>query len=161
MQEQQGNLEEPLSGLPGPRPFNKNNKKGVPMEDNKKLDDIVTKATEALASGKAFGGWTDKVEEQVVKQGKPIPMKLGKGEPAGRSREEHQKKVDKGRIRQGNWKDSVEHEIPVIKVNYSEPPQGTVKVAEGLESGKMKPKTKFPNSGPPGTSNPSKPPFLS
>ena len=80
MQEQQGNLEEPLSGLPGPRPFNKNNKKGVPMEssNNKELNDIVARATEALSSGKAFGGWTDAVEEQRVKQGKPIKVKLGK-----------------------------------------------------------------------------------
>jgi uncharacterized protein YukE len=67
MQEQQGNIEEPLSGLPGPRPFNKNNKKGVPMEDNnKELNDIVAKTTEAISGGKAFGGWTDNVEEQSV-----------------------------------------------------------------------------------------------
>jgi len=70
MQEQQGNLEEPLSGLPGPRPFNKNNKRDVPMEDsnNKELNDIVARATEALSSGKAFGGWTDKVDESSFKQ---------------------------------------------------------------------------------------------
>ena len=70
MQEQQGNLEEPLSGLPGPRPFNKNNKRDVPMEDsnNKELNDIVSRATEALSSGKAFGGWTDKVDESSFKQ---------------------------------------------------------------------------------------------
>ena len=40
MQEQQGNLEEPLSRLPGPRPFKKGNK----MEDNnnKELNDKKT-----------------------------------------------------------------------------------------------------------------------
>ena len=69
MQEQQGNLEEPLSGLPGPRPFDRKNKKGVPMENNnKELNDIVARATEHLTSGKAFGGWTDKVDESAFKQ---------------------------------------------------------------------------------------------
>ena len=81
MQEQQGNLEEPLSRLPGPRPFKKGNK----MEDNnnKELNDIVARATEHLTSGKAFGGWTDKVEDHRVKQGKPIKVKLGKGKKIG------------------------------------------------------------------------------
>ena len=97
MQEQQGNLEEPLSGLPGPRPFNKNNKKGVPMEDsnNKELNDIVARATEHLSSGKAFGGWTDKVED-LVKEAKIVTnpqlrLKLGKGVPAGGGRSKKDK----------------------------------------------------------------------
>ena len=41
-------------------------------------------------------------------------------------------------------KDSVEHEIPVIKVNYSEPPQGTVNMADMVESKKLVPQTKKP-----------------
>ncbi len=64
MQEQQGNLEEPLSGLPGPRPFNKKTKKDNAME-NKKVDDIVSQTARALGAGKSFGGWTDKVEEDT------------------------------------------------------------------------------------------------
>ena len=126
MQEQQGSLEEPLSRLPGPRPFNKKNKKGTPMENkNEHLTDIVAKTAEALGSGKAFGGWTDTIE-QTVKQGPPIKIKLGKGKkigsrvadigPGGKEHnvktdaawDAHQKKVDKGKIRQGKWGDSVE-----------------------------------------------------
>ena len=58
-------------------------------------------------------------------------------------------------------KDSVERATSVVEVNYPEPPQGPVKVTEGLETGNLKPKTKFPNTGPPGRSDSSKPPFLS
>ena len=58
-------------------------------------------------------------------------------------------------------KDSVERATPVRETNYPEPPQGPVKVTEGLETGNLKPKTKFPNTGPPGRSDSSKPPFLS
>ena len=67
MQEQQGNLEEPLSGLPGPRPFNKKTKKDNAME-NKKVDDIVARAAEAISSGKSFGGWTDPIEEGIFQK---------------------------------------------------------------------------------------------
>jgi len=79
MQEQQGRLEEPLSDLPGPRPFFKKKGKNKNMEeDNKKqIDDIVSKTAEALGTGKAFGGWTDAVEEQMVK------VKLAKGKKIG------------------------------------------------------------------------------
>ena len=34
----------------------------------KNVNDIVSRATEALSSGKAFGGWTDKVDESSFKQ---------------------------------------------------------------------------------------------
>lgn len=80
MQEQQGNLMPQLSGLPGPRPFNKGKNKmenentssnpmqadgkpdmGKPVTDS--VDEIVAKAAAALGAGKAFGGWTDTVEE--------------------------------------------------------------------------------------------------
>ena len=83
MQEQQGNLMPQLSGLPGPRPFNKGKNKmenentssnpmqadgkpdmGKPVTDS--VDEIVAKAAAALGAGKAFGGWTDKVEEGIV-----------------------------------------------------------------------------------------------
>jgi len=83
MQEQQGNLEEPLSDLPGPRwddPFKKG--KRMKNNNNNKVDEIVAKTAEALGTGKAFGGWTDKVE-QTVKQGPPIKIKLGKGRKIG------------------------------------------------------------------------------
>ena len=80
MQEQQGNLMPQLSGLPGPRPFNKGknkmeneNKSSNPMHADGKpdmskpvtdsVDEIVAKAAAALGAGKAFGGWTDAVEE--------------------------------------------------------------------------------------------------
>jgi hypothetical protein len=35
------------------------------MSNNKKVDDIVAKATEILGTGKGFGGWTDTVEEDT------------------------------------------------------------------------------------------------
>jgi len=84
MQEQQGNLEEPLSGLPGPRPFNKNNKRDVPMEDsnNKELNDIVSQTERVLSSGKSFGGWTDTVEEDYrkhVKKQQKLNEKMSMG----------------------------------------------------------------------------------
>jgi len=70
MKEQQGYLSPRLSGLPGPRPFNKKNKKGISMEDKNKqtIDDIVSKTTEALRTGKGFGGWTDTIEEDAYKR---------------------------------------------------------------------------------------------
>tara|TARA_R110000824_G_scaffold60451_6_gene161586 strand:+ start:664 stop:1251 length:588 start_codon:yes stop_codon:yes gene_type:complete len=88
MQEQQGNLMPQLSGLPGPRPFkrgktNMENKatNGNPIHKDGKpdwskptdatVDEIVARTSEAIASGKAFGGWTDDVEEQV-RQGATI-----------------------------------------------------------------------------------------
>ena len=88
MQEQQGNLMPQLSGLPGPRPFkrgktNMENKatNGNPIHKDGKpdwskptdatVDEIVARTSEAIAAGKAFGGWTDDVEEQV-RQGAPI-----------------------------------------------------------------------------------------
>ena len=100
MQEQQGNLMPQLSGLPGPRPFKRGKTK---MEDNKNtssnpiqddgkpdmskpvtdsVDDIVAKTAKALGAGKAFGGWTDKVEEGATISKLTIPVKLGKGRPA-------------------------------------------------------------------------------
>ena len=100
MQEQQGSLTPPLSGLPGPRPFKRRKTK---MEDNKttssnptqadgkpdmgkpvtaNVDEIVAKTAEAIGAGKAFGGWTDDVEEQAKISKLTIPVKLGKGQPA-------------------------------------------------------------------------------
>ena len=100
MQEQQGNLMPQLSGLPGPRPFRRGKTK---MEDNKttssnpmhddgkpdmgkpvtaSVDEIVAKTAEAIGAGKAFGGWTDKVEEGATISKLTIPVKLGKGQPA-------------------------------------------------------------------------------
>ena len=100
MNEQQGNLMPQLSGLPGPKPFKRGKTK---MEDNKNtssnpiqddgkpdmskpvtdsVDDIVAKTAKALGAGKAFGGWTDDVEEQVKISKLTIPVKLGKGQPA-------------------------------------------------------------------------------
>jgi len=100
MNEQQGNLMPQLSGLPGPKPFKRGKTK---MEDNKNtssnpiqddgkpdmskpvtdsVDDIVAKTAKALGAGKAFGGWTDDVEEQAKISKLTIPVKLGKGQPA-------------------------------------------------------------------------------
>ena len=63
MHEHQGNLTPNLSGLPGPRPFDKKSKDKVKMEDNKKqIDDIVARTAAAIGSGRSFGGWTDKNE---------------------------------------------------------------------------------------------------
>ena len=113
MNEQQGNLTPQLSGLPGPKPFKRGKQK---MEDNKitssnpiqddgkpdmgkpvtdSVDDIVSKTAKALAQGKAFGGWTDKVEEHEITEGATIskltiPVKLGKGRPA------YKEKVSRG-----------------------------------------------------------------
>ncbi len=104
MNEQQGNLMPHLSGLPGPKPFRRGKTK---MEDNKNtssnplqddgkpdmgkpvtdsVDDIVAKTAKALGAGKAFGGWTDDVEEGVEKSS-IIKVKLGKGKSAGSYKE--------------------------------------------------------------------------
>ena len=104
MQEQQGSLTPELSGLPGPRPFNKKRKTKMENqthsheshEDGKPdmskptdatVDEIVARTAKAIGAGKAFGGWTDDVEEQV-RQGATIKVKLGKGVPAGGSYKE-------------------------------------------------------------------------
>ena len=104
MQEQQGNLMPQLSGLPGPRPFKKGKTKmenqthshdshddGKPdmsKPTDATVDEIVSRTAEAIGAGKAFGGWTDSVEENVVKKGATIKIKLGKGVPAGSSYKE-------------------------------------------------------------------------
>lgn len=77
MQEQQGNLEEPMSNLPGPRPFNKKNKKGIPMEDKKETNNIVDMTADILGTGKSFGGWSDSIEESSAKR-KAETRKKGK-----------------------------------------------------------------------------------
>lgn len=98
MQEQQGSLMPQLSGLPGPRPFKKGKTKmenqthshdshddGKPdmsKPTDATVDDIVSRTAEALAAGKAFGGWTDSVEEAATISKLTIPVKLGKGRPA-------------------------------------------------------------------------------
>ena len=98
MQEQQGSLMPQLSGLPGPRPFKKGKTKmenqthshdshddGKPdmsKPTDATVDDIVSRTAEALAAGKAFGGWTDSVEEAAKISKLSIPVKLGKGRPA-------------------------------------------------------------------------------
>ena len=80
MQEQQGNLMPQLSGLPGPRPFKKGKTKmenqthshdshddGKPdmsKPTDATVDEIVSRTAEAIGAGKAFGGWTDKVDEE-------------------------------------------------------------------------------------------------
>ena len=107
MQEQQGNLMPQLSGLPGPQPFKRGKSKmedkkitsSNPMHDDGKpdmgkpvtasVDEIVAKTAEAIGAGKAFGGWTDKVDEEknTVKRGATIKVKLGKGKPAGSYKE--------------------------------------------------------------------------
>jgi len=115
MQEQQGNLEEPLSGLPGPRPFDRKKQKGVPMEDNnKELNDIVAKATEHLSSGKAFGGWTDKVDESAFKQMQVDREHKAKKIKAQRERESagSNPKKPKDEKKSGPWDtyDHVEHD---------------------------------------------------
>jgi len=83
MQEQQGSLMPKLSRLPGPRPFKKGKSKmennitnGTPAHEDGKpdwskpvdatVDEIVARTAEAIAKGKAFGGWTDKVEESAA-----------------------------------------------------------------------------------------------
>jgi len=117
---------------------------------SKNVNDIVSQTARALASGKSFGGWTDKVEEQTVKQGPPIKIKLGKGRkigskvadigPGGEEHnvttdaewDAHQRKVNKERIRQGDWEDSfdasgfalaqglmiMKEEMEVMEVNW-------------------------------------------
>lgn len=77
MQEQQGNLEEPMSNLPGPRPFNKKNKKGIPMEDKKETNNIVEMTADILGTGKSFGGWSDSIEESSARR-KAETRKKGK-----------------------------------------------------------------------------------
>ena len=41
-------------------------------------------------------------------------------------------------------KDSLENATPVVEVNYPEPPQGSVKVSDKVESKRLEPKTKKP-----------------
>ena len=57
-------------------------------------------------------------------------------------------------------KDSVSAATPVKDIQYPEEPKGSIDVGLRTTKKKLKPKTKFPNTGPPGTPEP-KPPFLS
>ncbi len=57
-------------------------------------------------------------------------------------------------------KDSVSAATPVKDIQYPAEPKGSVDVGLRTTKKKLKPKTKFPNTGPPGTPEP-KPPFLS
>ena len=57
-------------------------------------------------------------------------------------------------------KDSVETAIPVLDTNYPEAPPGRVDMGLDTTKRKLKPKTKFPNTGPPGSPAP-KPSMLS
>ena len=104
MQEQQGSLMPQLSGLPGPRPFKRGKTKMEDKthshethEDGKSdmskptdatVEDIVSRTANAIGAGKAFGGWTDNVEEAAKISKLTIPVKLGKAQPAGGSYKE-------------------------------------------------------------------------